>query len=107
MKELFKKDLNKINKAINNVAPGRYTDEYWDGALRVWNALSDVCADEQLQWELDESFYNTDEFTGELIRKTWRFRVTDGKRESFGIVVAAACGTVQDPLSVYDIVSYI
>ena len=105
MKKLTQKQIKKINKAICGAAKGIYNDESWLGYQIVTHELSKVCEANQMEWELISSDYSQDE-NGNLCRKVWRFRVTDGQREGFGVIVAAGAGTVSDPLSRYDIVAY-
>lgn len=105
MKKLLKKQTKKINNAICGAAKGIYNDESWLGYQIVIHELSKVCEANQMEWEIFSSKYDQNE-DGNLCRKVWNFRVTDGQREGFGIIVAAGAGTVSDPLSKYDIVAY-
>ena len=106
MKELYVKDKKAINKAICNAAPGFYTDEYWHGKERVLEALRMVCEERKLYFEMTFTAYGCENSPN---RKVWGFKVVDeaNNRESYGIIVAAGAGTVEDPLSRYDICAYI
>ena len=106
MKQILSAQKKKINNSICGTSPGIFSDEYWNGVKRVWDALDNVCKRDGLVWAIEGSKYDTDD-NGSLCRKTWQFSVSDGQRQSIGVVVAAGAGSVSDPLSKYDVVSYI
>ena len=106
---ITKAKMRKIlNNTICNAAPGFYSDVYWAGKERITDALSKVCEENDWTWQFEDVWYGHDEIN-EIkmpIRKTWQITVTDGKIKVSGVIVAAGCGTVDDPLSRYDIVAY-
>ena len=106
MKNLLKKQTNIINSYICGTANGIFNDEFWAGQDIVAAALDACCEENGFEWHIECSKYDHNE-NGTPCRKTWMFSVTDGQRKSYGVIVAAGCGTVNNPLSRYDIVAYI
>ncbi len=100
MRQLLKRQKQLINSAICGAAPGFFTDPGWEGVHRVEHALDMVCVKHGLTWEHDQIVYEED-------RKVWFFRVTDGQRTSHGIITGSFAGTINEPLSRYDVSAYI
>lgn len=99
-----RKEVNKVLQA--NYPKGHLKDEDWRHVNVIWKALDAASFD----WHLVDNFYDKDR-DGNLERKTWKFEVdfTNDKgrpTKIYGVVVASFCGTMADPTSEYDIVTY-
>jgi len=94
--------IKKINKKICGLAPGFYSDNFWAGHRIVDNALLSI---EGVNVTLNNSRYDNDD-KGVPIAKRWIYEATDGQKSCYVIIIASGAGTVSDPLSRYDIVSY-
>lgn len=94
---------NQINKILRDSSKGIFKDESWKGVIDVWQALRE----RGFEPEVQKSEYQSE--NGKLLSKTWNFLIhVDGQKKPFyGVLVASGCGTVADPLSKYDIVSYV
>jgi len=97
--------VRAVNKTIGNVSRGFFTDEHWRGPKKVWDALSVM----GLDWDIMGSSYNG---TMPPESKTWKFEIKftneRGKpAKLYGHLVASGAGSVDDPLSRYDIVTYV
>jgi len=106
MKRLLKRQFNKVNSVICGCATGIFFDDYWIGKDRVLSALDKVCNENGMGWHIEESHYIHDD-DNKPIAKKWIFKVYDDEREGYGIIIASGAGSVSDPLSRYDIVSYV
>ena len=93
---------NKIYKVIGPNIKGFFDDQSWE-AIRnnIWNVLDQM----GLDWSMTDAKYD-----GNVPpqSKTWKFEInfTNNKGRPdklYGNVVAAGAGTVEDPLSKYDI----
>lgn len=104
MKNFTVKMRNTLNRAVCGAATGIFSDDYWEGKNRVLSALSGICEKQGWGWEINSTRYEHE--NGKPVRKRWTLRVTDGRRETFGLLVASGAGTVSDPLDRYDIISY-
>ena len=94
-----------LNKAVCNAAPGFYSDVYWEGQEKVVQALREECDKNNWTWWFQDVYYGHEE--GLPVRKTWQIIVSeDDKVKISGVIVAAGCGSVKDPLERYDIVAY-
>ncbi len=103
MRELTALQRKRINKVLDGGFRGIFSDEYWLPVRMIFEKLSAL---EGFDWSIDRAFYvHSDDQVP--IGKRWHFTVTDGKRSSEGVIIAAGCGTFEDPLSKYDIVAYI
>jgi len=94
------------NKIISNAGKGLYSDESWKGVNEVWDAMTRA----KIDWTMTGSKYDSED--GVPVRKTWTFTVNymdkRGKqKELYGIVVASGAGSVDDPLSRYDVTAYV
>ena len=95
---------NEINKALRITTSGLHRDEYWKPVSAAWNAIRN------LGYNLDISdAYYTKDSTGNPDSKIWKFCVgREGmKNPMYGILTAHGAGTVDEPLSVYDITAYV
>ena len=106
MKKLLKKQSNKINSVICGCAPGIFSDSFWNGKNMVLSALEKVCNENGMEWHIEGSHYRHDE-NNKPIAKKWLFKVSDGQREGYGVIIASGAGSVSEPLLKYDIVSYV
>ena len=98
---------NKINKATGAVSKGIFSDEYWKGHKQVYNALVKICDELSLEVELQKSEYRQDQYSKVPNSKIWIYRVYNDEMEGWFNITASGAGTVEDPLSKYDIVAYI
>jgi hypothetical protein len=98
----------KVSEVLKRHTKGFFRDESWMPVNATWKALTD----EGIDWTLEKSFYNSDSQTRVPTSKTWEFWV-DFQNEKgrpmklYGVIVAAGAGSVEDPLSRYDIVAYV
>ena len=105
MAQLLATQKRKINKEISGT-PGIFSDDNWEAVYKVLARLTRACEMHGLEWVMNNTRYFHDE-NGNPCRKVWTFTVTDGRRESTGVIIAAGAGTVADPLCRYDVVAYI
>ena len=84
-------------------------DQDWRWITRIWQALNDA----NLDWNLTNNEYIKDK-PGDVmpIAKQWKFeiRFTNNKGRPtvlYGVTTAHGAGTIEDPLSAYDITSYV
>jgi hypothetical protein len=105
----------KVVKMVNNVihrAPlkGIHRDEYWRSVQALWKAFDKA----GIPWSISKSEYQYDQLdTGRMpVRKVWRFEVPFTSERGrpgivYGQVVAAGAGTVDFPMSAYDVTAYV
>jgi hypothetical protein len=97
----------KVNEILSRHTKGFFTDESWVPVNAIWKDLTD----EGIDWTLENTKYDHDR-DNVPTSKTWKFKV-DFQNERgrpttmYGVVVAAGAGSVQDPLSRYDLVAYV
>lgn len=94
----------------NNIIPheqikGFFSDEAWEGIHQIWTAFDNSGID----WGITGSEYQ--HYDGVPSGKKWQIEVNyfdkNNKPKSiYGTVIASGAGTVEDPLSRYDIVVY-
>jgi hypothetical protein len=94
---------NIIYKLVEPYTKGFFSDDSWVPVHSIWKALES----RDITWEITNSKYDKDE-KGTPIRKMWYFKISfiDNKNKQIelpGMITAAGAGTVQDPLSRYDI----
>ena len=81
-----------------------YHDQYWQGPNCIWDTFDRL----NINWTLMKTQYRHDE-KGVPSGNEWNFEIMcsdnkDKHQKVKGYVVAAGAGTVDDPLSRYDIV---
>lgn len=82
-----------------------YTDQYWQGPQCIWKAFDEL----DLNWHIDSADYKRYNKECKMPdAKEWRFTVmwddNKGKyKKQSGIVTAAGAGSIDDPLSRYDL----
>ena len=87
-----------------------YKDSYWQGPTCIWDAFNDL----DLNWSITNSEYKTEKnpkksMTFQMpVSKEWTFEIkwedSKGKwKTQGGLVTAAGAGSVDDPLSKYDV----
>lgn len=81
-----------------------YKDSYWEGPKCIWDTFDKL----NLNWTMLDSKYRHDK-EGRTNAKEWKFEIQwdDNKGKNMktgGYLVAAGAGTVEDPLSRYDLV---
>ena len=101
---------NIINKKIipQESIKGFFADDDWAGINQIWNAFNQA----GLDWNIAGSdYYPTDDgnpMGGKIWEVEINFTNNRGKPTKLGgTVTAAGAGTVEDPLSRYDITAYI
>ena len=97
--------IRNLNKVLGGVSRGFFTDEHWRGPKRVWEALNKI----GITWDQTKNFYDN-KMPNES--KTWKFELEFTSKKGrpgklYGHMVASGAGSVQDPLSRYDVVVYV
>ena len=87
---------------------GMFSDDSWQGVQQIWNAFSEA----GLDWDIvDSNYYPTNDghpMGGKIWNIVVNFINNKGKATTLhGTVTAAGAGTVEDPLSRYDITAYV
>jgi len=87
---------------------GVFSDDSWQGVQQVWNAFNEA----GLDWDIMGSDYYPSSEGNPMGGKIWKIEVnfTNNKgrpTKLYGNVTAAGAGTVEDPLSRYDITAYV
>jgi len=95
---------NQINKILNTTTKGLFSDEYWKPVQETWTALRAA----GFEVEIQSTRYGQDT-KGNPSEKVWFFEIPfDGSKKPFqGILTCHGAGTVNDPLSKYDISAYV
>jgi len=96
-----------VNGLLAKHTKGLFRDESWVPINKTFREL----LNQNVLYELTETRYHQDD-RGEPNSKDWRFEipfVNDKGRETilYGIITAHGAGTVEDPLSRYDITAYV
>ncbi len=101
---------NIINRKIipQEQIKGFFTDDSWQGIQQIWNAFNTA----GLDWNIMGSDYYPTDSGNPMGGKIWQVEVNfinnKGRPTKLGgTVTAAGAGTVEDPLSRYDITAYI
>jgi len=81
-----------------------YKDSYWEGPKCIWDTFDKL----NLGWTMLDSKYRHDK-DGKPNAKEWKFEIhwhdkNMNYKTTGGYLVAAGAGTVEDPLSKYDLV---
>jgi hypothetical protein len=99
------------NKVIHDTLEARhktfYNDQGWEGIHQIFNALDQA----GIEWELKGAEYQHDEH-GNPARKVWNFVLfyldkKNKRQELYGTAIGSLAGTVADPWSQYDVISYV
>ena len=96
-----------INLALRSCTFGIHHDDCWAPIHLAFRSL------EKAGWtvNLTGSRYEHDADTGRPVRKVWTFEIPFGDSSKakpfYGIITAAGCGSVEDPLASYDVVAYV
>jgi len=105
MKFIFKITIkNILNSLVSEEAKGFFNDDYWSGVTDVFDVIREVGFD--LETNVENGGYSPDRNS-----KRWKLvtkiKDTNGKEvKLYGVLVASACGTVDEPWNKYDIVCY-
>lgn len=107
------KSAKQARNIVSKIVPydkikGLFSDKDWSGVSQIWKAFNAYA----LNWQITKSDYYKDHNDPNAqmpVGKRWTFEIdfTNDKGKPmklYGSVVAAGAGTVQDPLSRYDIV---
>jgi hypothetical protein len=100
-----------VNKILGEHSKGIFSDQSWEGINKIWKALDD----NGIVYTMTGAEYQKDNQSGMPVRKQWKFEVEfwneKGERgrmvKLYGVVIASGAGTVEDPLSRYDIIAYV
>lgn len=82
-----------------------YKDQYWQGPQGIWDTFDKL----DLNWQIDSADYkNYNNKGGMPDAKEWKFTIifdNDKKKtiKQSGVVTASGAGTVDEPLSKYDL----
>jgi len=93
--------VKQVNKKISGLAKGLFTDEYWQGVNIITDALEEMNLDFTLY---HNTYIHADD--GTPIGKRWYYESLVTKKPILVVIIASGAGTVKDPLSKYDIISY-
>ena len=107
------KSAKQARAIVSKIIPydkikGFFSDEDWSGIKQIWDAFNRY----SLNWQITKADYRKDN-SGTNDRmptsKRWSFEIdfTNDKGKPtklYGQAIASGAGTVQDPLSKYDIV---
>ena len=99
--------VRKVNDVLSRHTKGFFRDEDWSNVKRtVWDELDR----EGITYTITSADYQTDG-RGVPVSKTWKLQiewVNDRGQDQtmYGVVIAAGAGTVEDPMSRYDLVAY-
>lgn len=96
-----------VNNLISN-SGGIYSDNAWEGVNAIWRKMKNA----KINYELSEPPKYTNNESGSPISKRWNFTVKFKNAKGldsilYGVIVASGAGTVEDPLSRYDVVAYV
>lgn len=90
---------NRIQKILSSRG-GIYQDDYWTEVHAIWEGISNIGGDVII------NSANYQEENGVPMRKVWEYTIEIEGYTFHGILTAHGAGTVQDPLSRYDISAY-
>lgn len=94
---------NRINKILSDTTKGRFHDDSWVPVHATWKALKEAGYPAEVQ----NTRYGQDT-KGNPCEKVWHFEITAEKGKPFyGVLTCHGAGTVENPLSVYDISAYV
>ena len=97
---------NIIYRNIENLTKGIFRDQNWSNVRRIWNRLEQLGL--EVNVEVKNGGYFNDRMTKEVSGKKYYFDFEyvniEGKNFRFqGELICSFCGTVEDPMSAYDI----
>lgn len=97
---------NIIYDNISDLTKGIFRDQNWSNVRKVWQRLQRLGL--YVNVEVRNGGYFRDRMTGEISGKRYNFdfeyQNVDGKTFKFeGELICSFCGTVEDPMSAYDI----
>lgn len=92
-----------INEALRITTAGLHSDDCWEPVYNAWKAIR------ALGFEIEHtgSRYDQD-FKGNPISKIWTYQIPFGTKKPFyGVLTCHGAGSVDEPLSKYDISAYV
>jgi len=94
---------NAVHKLVHPHTKGLFADQDWSNVNKVWNAMNAA----GLDWNITNTEYGKNN-EGTPSYKLWKFEIrftnkTGRPTTLHGVLTAHGAGTVQDPLSKYDI----
>lgn len=97
---------NIIYDNISDLTKGIFRDQNWSNVRKVWERLQRLGL--YVNVEVRNGGYFRDRMTGEISGKRYNFdfeyQNVDGKAFKFeGELICSFCGTVEEPMSAYDI----
>ena len=104
------KSNSQARKIVNKIIPdvkGIFSDNSWEAIGRIWDAF-DISS---LDWAIVDTEYLHDNLNRPTA-KNWKIEIyfiNDRGRDTtlYGTITAHGAGTVEDPLSRYDITAYV
>ena len=101
------KAKNHVNQIMSRNTKGFFTDEYWKPINEIFSELNNA----NITYYMEKAEYQQNE-KGTPIAKRWVVKIpfmNDKGKESvlYGSIVASGAGSVEDPLSRYDVVAYV
>ena len=93
---------NYIYHSVDRLVKGHFKDENWSNVKKVFDAISDLGVN--LNWYVENGGYSYD-----LSSKTYKFDINfvnfqEKEFQFHGQLICCFCGTVEDPMSTYDMV---
>jgi hypothetical protein len=92
-----------LYKIIGNATKGLFRDNAWQAVHKIFKLFSD----RDIDYVLVDTVYTQDQ-RGAPNAKIWKFEIpflnpNNRKQIIYGTITAAGAGSVEDPLSVYDL----
>jgi len=98
--------LRRLYKDIEPITRGFFRDNSWQSVKKVWNHFDRL----DLNWHITDNYYGNGHYdkTVPPERKRWHFEINfknekGNPNKIVGTLTAAGAGSVEDPLSRYDI----
>mgnify|MGYP005621056287 CR=1 FL=1 len=98
-----------VNKVMDRYTKGLFRDDFWKPIHDIRKAMEKLKVPFHLS--VKNGGYKKDK-EGNLISKQWEIEVPFMNNKNrptclFGVIVCSAAGSVDDPLSTYDVVAYV
>jgi|WetSurMetagenome_2_1015567.scaffolds.fasta_scaffold374983_2 hypothetical protein len=94
---------NRINAILRDTTKGLFSDDCWQPVNQAWRVLRQ----HGFEAQVTNTRYGHDANSNPS-EKVWFFEIPfEGKKPFQGVLTAHGAGTVEDPLSRYDISAYV
>ncbi len=93
--------VKQTNRKICGLCKGFFTDECWNGI----KPITDYLNESEHEFYLNNATYKHDA-DGIPIRKEWVYISESTKKPIMVLIIASGAGSVNDPLSKYDVIAY-